>query len=130
MDYDTASQGYGEAKRLRISLLVQGAPHSTCAPLNALNFARAALAGGHEVGRVFFYKDAVAVANRFASDEQDLRKEWATLATEASFELAVCIAAAARRGIVEDTSLAAGFTIVGLGQLIEAIEESDRLVCF
>ena len=95
-----------------------------------MNFARAAATGGHAIGRVFFYKDAVAVANRFASDEQNLQKGWANLAAEARFELAVCIAAAARRGIVEDTSLADGFAIVGLGQLIEAMEESDRLVCF
>ena len=70
------------------------------------------------------------MANRLAADEQNLRKGWVTLASDASFELAVCIAAAGRRGIVEDTSLADGFVIVGLGQLIEAMEESDRLVCF
>ena len=115
---------------MRISLLVQGAPYTTSAPLNALHFARATLAAGHEVGRVFFYKDAVAVANRFAADEQGLRAGWTALATDGAFELAVCIAAAVRRGIVEDDSLADGFVIVGLGQLIEAMEESDRLVSF
>lgn len=114
---------------MRISLLVQGGPCTTSAPLNALHFARATLAAGHEVGRVFFYKDAVSVANRFASDDQGLRSGWATLSADGGFELAVCISAAGRRGVVED-SLADGFVIVGLGQLIEAMEESDRLVSF
>ena len=67
--------------------------------------------------------------NRFASDEEGVRAGWVALAAEGGFELAICVAAAARRGIVEE-SLADGFAIVGLGQLIEALEEGDRLVSF
>jgi len=114
---------------LRIDLLVQGEPLETGAPSRALNFARAALDAGHRIGRVFFYKDAVAMGNRFASDEGDIREGWTRLASSHGFELAICIAAAARRGIVEE-SIADGFNIVGLGQLIEAAEQSDRLVSF
>ena len=115
---------------MRLSLLVQGAPHSTSAPHNALHFARAALAAGHTLMRVFFYKDAVVLGNRFAAEDDGLRKDWTVLAAESGCELAVCIAAASRRGVVENDTLAAGFAIVGLGQLIEAMEESDRLVAF
>ena len=114
---------------MRINLLVQSAPFDSGAFPNAQRFARAALAAGHIIGRVFFYKEAVAVGNRFASDEEGVRAEWIALAAEGGFELAICIAAAARRGIVENT-VAEGFAIVGLGQLIEAIEEGDRLVSF
>ena len=115
---------------MRLSLLVQGEPCTSSAPLNALAFARAAVAAGHVIGRVFFYKDAALLGSRFAADEQGLRDGWTKLAAHADFELAVCISAAARRGIVEEHSLADGFTIVGLGQMIEAMEESDRLVAF
>lgn len=113
-----------------MSLLVQGSPHATRAPANALGFAEAAVAAGHAIGRVFFYKDAVIVGNRLAADEEGLREGWQKLAERAGFELAVCIAAAGRRGVVEGDSLADGFAIVGLGQLIEAMEASDRLVTF
>ena len=54
--------------------------------------------------------------------------------------MVVCIAAAQRRGMMdadeakrqgfEDNNLAEGFRISGLGQLIEAGIESDRLVVF
>ena len=115
---------------MRMSLLVQGSPHATRAPANALGFAEAAVAAGHAIGRVFFYKDAVVVGNRLAADEEGLREGWQKLAERGDFELAVCIAAAGRRGVVESESLADGFAIVGLGQLIEAIEASDRLVTF
>ena len=82
------------------------------------------------IGRIFFYNDAVSVANRFAADDSGTRGRLAQLASEAEFELAVCVTAAARRGILADESLADGFVIVGLGQLIEAIEDCDRLVSF
>ena len=115
---------------MRISLLVQGSPHATQALANALGFAEAAFAAGHEVERVFFYKDAVVVASQLAADEARLRERWQALAGRAGFELAVCVAAAERRGIVDDGSLAPGFAIVGLGQLVQAMEASDRLVTF
>ena len=115
---------------MRFDLLVQGAPLTTGAPERALRFARAVVDARHQIGRIFFYNEAVAVANRFAADDSGTRDRLAELASEAEFELAVCVTAAARRGILEGESLADGFVIVGLGQLIEAIEESDRLVSF
>jgi tRNA 2-thiouridine synthesizing protein D len=114
---------------LRIDLLIQGDPLASGAPCRALGFARAAFDTGHRIGRVFFYKDAVAIGNRFASDDLGVRDGWTQLAASNGFELAICIAAAARRGIVAE-SLADGFAIVGLGQLVEAMEESERLVSF
>lgn len=115
---------------MRFDLLVQGAPLATGAPERALKFARAAIAAGHRIGRIFFYDDGVTVANRFAADKSGTQAQLAQLAAQSQFELAVCVTAAGRRGIRRDESLAEGFVIVGLGQLIEAIEESDRLVSF
>ena len=115
---------------MRFDLLVQGAPLTTGAPERALKFASAAVDAGHRIGRIFFYNEAVTVANRFAADDSGTREYLARLASEAEFELAVCVTAAARRGILANESLADGFAIVGLGQLIEAIEDSDRLVSF
>lgn len=114
---------------MRIDLLVQSAPFGGGASPNALRFARAAIAAGHAIGRVFFYKEAVAIGNRHASDDEGTRADWVALAAEGGFELAICVAAAARRGVVEE-SVADGFAIVGLGQLIEAIEDGERLVSF
>lgn len=115
---------------MRFDLLVQGAPLTTGAPQRAFRFARAAIDARHQIGRIFFYNDAVTVANRFAADDSGTREALAQLASETEFELAVCVTAAARRGIRANESLADGFVIVGLGQLIEAIEDSDRLVSF
>ena len=117
---------------MKLSLLIQGDPLSTCALSAALHFAREAVSQGHTLYRVFFYKDAVYLANRFNSapaDETDLQSEWQTFAEDSGTELTVCIAAGQRRGIVEDV-IADGFSIGGLGQMIEVMLESDRTVTF
>ena len=117
---------------MNLSLLIKGGPLSSSTPSTALHFAREAVSQGHTLYRVFLYKDAVYLANRFNSapaDETDLQSEWQTFATDSGAELTVCIAAGQRRGIVEE-DVAEGFSIVGLGQMIEAMSESDRTVTF
>ncbi len=128
---------------LRFSLAVYAAPYSSQASQTALNFARALCLAGHKVERIFFYSDGVHTANLLSAppqDEQDLAQEWQQLAREHQFELVVCIAAALRRGVLDQQeaeryskpsyNLAAGFQIAGLGQLLDAAVHSDRLITF
>ena len=68
------------------------------------------------------------------------RWTWSGLAEKHGLDLVVCVAAAQRRGILDEdemgrhgksaNNLAPGFRISGLGQLIEAGIQSDRLVTF
>ncbi len=128
---------------MKFSLLVNAAPYSQQGARSAYHFAAAALASGHEVYRVFFYHDGVLNANslmQLAQDEADLQAQWVTLASQNGFELAVCIASALRRGVLDASAadrydkpasnLHAAFAIVGLGQLVDAGLHSDRLVTF
>ena len=51
----------------------------------ALLFAQAALAGGHEIARLFFYQDGVYNASGSVvtpQDEQDLPKQWRNFVSE------------------------------------------------
>lgn len=128
---------------MRIALLIQGAPRTTDAPVAALKFARAALAAGHRIHRAFFHKDGVCIANRFVAlpaDEPDIAAEWLEFAARQDVELTVCIAASARRGVLDPgeaarvglngATLREGFEVAGLGQMIEAMLEADRTVTF
>lgn len=128
---------------MNIAIAVHGAPYSSQAALSALRFCRAAVAAGHRVPRVFFYHDGVHAASALSvppQDEASPLSAWVELAESAGIELAVCIAAALKRGIVdadeqrryELTGISAhpAFSIVGLGQLIEAIGSSDRFLTF
>jgi len=128
---------------MKFSIQVNEGPYTHQASVSALNFIKAALAAGHEVFRVFFYHDGVNNGTSYTTPPQDdinIANTWSALAKEHDIDLVVCVAAAQRRGIVDEgeaernkksgTNIADGFRISGLGQLIEAGIESDRLVVF
>ncbi len=125
------------------SLAVYGSPFSHQSADTAYHFAVAALAQGHRILRIFFYQDGVHNATRLAvppQDETNIPDRWARLANENQIDMVVCIAAAIRRGILDKSearryekdadNLASQFTIAGLGQLIDAGLNSDRLITF
>lgn len=113
-------------------ILVNEGPYQHQASDTAYQFCAAALRRGHTVKRVFFYNDGVNNASRLTEPPQDDRnivQRWSKLAEEHGVDLVVCVAAALRRGIKDD-NLAPGFRISGLGQLVEAGIQTDRLVVF
>lgn len=117
---------------MKYGILVNEGPFTHQASDSAYRFAVAALEKGHEIFRVFFYHDGVNNANKLSepqSDDRNLVKLWSDLGKEHELDLVVCIAAALRRGVKDDI-LADGFRISGLGQLVEAGIEADRLVVF
>ena len=117
---------------MKFGILVNEGPFTHQASDSAYHFTKAALEKGHEIVRVFFYHDGVNNANKMSepqSDDRNLVGMWSALAEEHGVELIVCVAAALRRGI-KDELLAAGFTISGLGQLVEAGIIGDRLITF
>ncbi len=128
---------------MKFSIVVQGAPYSSQAPLSAILFAQSVLAEGHEILRVFFYQDGVYTANANIAppqDEPDIRLMWSKFARQNNIDLVICVASALRRGVLDDAEAAryektcanidASFTISGLGQLIDARLNSDKLVTF
>lgn len=128
---------------LRYALLVLESPCGHGRGQLALRFARAALARGHRVTRVFFYSDGVLQADLQATppqDEPDAVAQWRELALANGIELVVCIAAALRRGVLDEgererygrpaANLDPAFVLSGLGQLAEAALDCDRLVTF
>lgn len=109
----------------------------------ALLFAQAALAGGHEIVRLFFYQDGVYnAANSVVTpqDEQDLAREWREFVQQHQLDGVVCIAAALRRGVLNAdeaqryqrtaVNVEAPWELSGLGQLHDAVQAADRLICF
>lgn len=128
---------------MKFAIVVNEGPYTHQASDSAYHFARAALAAGHEIVRVFFYHDGVHNGTRLASppqDERDIARRWSALAARHNLDLGICVAAAQRRGIVDATeqkrhgfdadNIAPGFRIAGLGQLIEAGIRADRLIAF
>lgn len=125
------------------SLHVIDGPYSKQSNLSALRFCEAALIKGHRIKRVFFSGDGVLSGTDLAvtpQDEVDLYKAWQSVATDHQIELVVCVSACLRRGVLNVTeaeryekqnhNLSDAFVLSGLGQLVEAGLESDRLITF
>ena len=128
---------------MKYVIQVNEGPYNHEASTSALNFVRAALDAGHEVFRVFFYHDGVNNGTRHTTPPQDdlnIVNTWSDLASKHELDLVVCVAAAQRRGIVDEgeqsrngkdgNNIAPGFRISGLGQLIEGCVQADRLMVF
>lgn len=117
---------------MKFGILVCEGPYQHEASDSAYQFAKAVLEKGHEIPRVFFYQDGVLNATKLMdpqADDRHIQKQWSALATEKGIEFIVCVAAAKRRGIVEEVT-AEGFKIGGLGMLTDLAIEADRLVMF
>ena len=128
---------------MRFAIVVTGPAYGTQQASSALQFAQALLEEGHTLSSVFFYREGVYNANQLtspASDEFDLVRAWQQMNTQHGVELNICVAAALRRGVVDETEagplglasakLQPGFTLSGLGALAQASLTCDRVVQF
>ena len=128
---------------MKFGIVVNEGPYTHQAADTAYQFTKSVLEKGHEVYRVFFYHDGVNVGTRLSippQDERNIQQQWTALGKAHEIDLVICIAAAQRRGMLDENeasrqgkdanNIAEGFRISGLGQLIEMGIESDRLVTF
>lgn len=128
---------------MKFGILVNASPYTHQACDSAYHFARASLAKGHTVSRIFFYHDGVYSGSDLLippQDERNIAARWSALADEYGVDLVLCVAAAQRRGVLDESeakrhekkhhNVANGFRISGLGQLMETSIEVDRLLVF
>lgn len=127
---------------MKFVLLISSPPQSP-ATRRALRFAEALLESGHSLERVFFYQDGVQIASKllvYPQDEINIAQQWQAFIQQHQLDAVVCIAAALRRGLVDESeaqryqlsasNLANGYTLSGLGQLHEAIQQAERMIHF
>lgn len=127
---------------MKFAIAVFSAAHAPSSR-RALLFAQAALAGGHEIVRLFFYQDGIYNASNTLvapQDEQDIARQWREFVSTHQLDGVVCIAAALRRGVLNTeeatryqrsaANLDASWALSGLGQLHDAAQAADRLICF
>ena len=128
---------------MKFGILVNEGPYTHQASDSAYHFTEAALRAGHEIVRVFFYHDGVNNGTRLSvppQDDRNISERWSELAQQNDVELILCVAAAQRRGLLDEdeakragkdsNNIAPGFEISGLGQLIDAGIQADRLIVF
>ena len=116
---------------MKIGILLKEGPYNHQAADTAYQFARAAMAKGHEVEAVFLYNDGVYNVSNLADPPQDDRNivaRWSELGAK-GVEILSCIAASKRRGIADEV-LAPNSSITGLGVLTDIAIRVDRLMVF
>jgi len=127
----------------KFTLLMSASPLKTQSHLTAIKYIETLISQQQKVTSVFFYQEAVAVANRYRSppsDEPQLIDAWIKLTESTGIELQACVTASYRRGILDqqeaenhefESNLNSHFKISGLGQLAAAMSSSDnKLVHF
>ncbi|XBC38668.1 MAG: sulfurtransferase complex subunit TusD [Buchnera aphidicola (Melaphis rhois)] len=126
------------------TLLVTGPPYGTQNASTALLFSRAIIITKNKLLSIFFHCDGVLNAKKlvsFPSREYNLVEKWIDLYHVCSVKLNVCISAASRRGIINNTnndnevlkkhdSINSFFCFTGLSELAKYIEKSDRIIQF
>jgi len=128
---------------MKFSIMVNEGPYTHQASDSAYHFTQAALLAGHKIVRVFFYHDGVNNGTRLSvppQDDRNVSARWTELGLQHELELVLCVAAAQRRGMLDadearragkdSNNIAPGFEISGLGQLIDAGIQADRLIVF
>lgn len=128
---------------MKFAIQINEGPFTHQSADTAYQFTKAAIENGHEIFRVFFYHDGVNNGTMYVvppQDDRNVQALWSDLAEKHDLDLVVCVAAAQRRGIMDEdeakrhgkgaSNIAPKFRISGLGQLIEAGIQADRLMVF
>ncbi len=112
---------------MKFTVVVNAHPESAAA-LSARRFCTALLAQKHTLYRLFFYGEGVI--NGAVKPGSELSRSWSRLIEENGIDAVCCVGSAKQRGIDSEANLEKGFTISGLGQMIDGVVNSDRLVTF
>ncbi len=120
-------------------LILTAAAHDPLAA-TAVALAQALLAAGEPLA-VFFYQDAVTLANRLLwqpADRPSVQHAWQQLAAQHGLSLPVCVSAALARGITDadnatrhglsGDNLADGFALTGLGVLADLMASAHKVI--
>lgn len=127
---------------MRYALLNLSSPADGQCLVTAARVANGLVRRGHQIDTVFFSDAATAVGLVSLSMPQDelcVQSEWQRIAAEHQIDLVLCVASALQRGVVgpdspgdavNQASLAEGFRIGGLGELVRATHTADRVLTF
>jgi len=128
---------------MNYALLITANAATHPAAHSALQFAQAALKQNHTILQIFFMHDGVYSCARYLSppqDESNHANELITFAGNNNIPVIACHNACLRRGLLDaedakthgsdSSNLHPDVKVTGLGELIKAIENADRVIEF
>lgn len=112
----------------KLTLILQNSVKERAQSMNALAFAKAAIASGHTIACVFFYRESVNHAELpTPAENEDLITQWEEFIQQNHVPLVVCHTVAERKGMKK---FHPSFEASGLTTLATAMATSDRTLQF
>jgi len=112
----------------KLTLILQKSVKERAQSMDALAFAKAAIASGHTIACVFFYRESVNHAEfPTPTENEDLITQWEELSQHNQVPLVVCHTVAERKGMEK---FHPSFEASGLTALATAMAASDRTLQF
>lgn len=120
---------------MKFTLHIHSSPSQQPSARTALQFAETLLQQGHTITTLFFFHDGVYHGSK------DDNNPWQSLIQKHNLDAILCSASAGKRGLFAtnptqktegktEATIAEGFTLSGLGQLVSGLSQSDRTVTF
>ena len=128
---------------MRYTLLITASLSNISAHRRALMFADALLHAQHSIHTIFFYGEGAGIGLstrnvNFTPDQVNLN--WCSISERGKTQLILCVSSALTQGIQDkitssqskelSTNITAGFETGGIGSLVDAVANSDRLISF
>jgi tRNA 2-thiouridine synthesizing protein D len=128
---------------MKYAICILSSPSNSDSFHSSYRFTETLLKAGHQVSGIFFYHESVTVASSILCPPQDdfnAQQSWITLIEQYGLTPTICIAAGLKRGIIDEKeakrygkvtfNLEPHFTLGGLGELVSACADADRVITF
>ncbi len=125
------------------TLLITASLSNISAHRRALMFADALLNEEHSIHTIFFYGEGAGIGLSTRDLNSTLYRtnlNWCSISERGKTQLILCVSSALTQGIQDkitssqskelSTNIAAGFETGGIGSLVDAVANSDRLMSF
>tara|TARA_R110000868_G_scaffold38572_13_gene134791 strand:- start:798 stop:1139 length:342 start_codon:yes stop_codon:yes gene_type:complete len=113
---------------MKFCLIISCNPNSSLS-YTALKFAESIIKLNYQISTIFFLSDGVYHSLKSNNKEDNFWHDWLKLMTSNNIKLLTCSSANIKRGINIDNHKS-DIKIAGLGELIIAMQESQRVIKF
>ena len=128
---------------MQYTLLITASLSNLSAHRRALMFADALLRAQHSIHTIFFYGEGAGIGlstRDLSSTLGQTNLNWRSISKKGKTRLILCVSSALAQGILDETAslqsksfpenIATGFQTGGIGSLVDAVANSDRLMSF
>ena len=112
---------------MNFTVIINAHPGSITAK-SALKFCQTLIETGSEIYRLFFYGEGVF--NGIKNSDEKTCQHWRQFISKNKVEAICCVNSATQQALELNTDFVEGFSVSGIGQLVDGLVNSDRIITF